>query len=621
MRWDTTSFATSMPFAGSQPLRTRRSRLVALPLVFILITAGNAPTKGIGDAVEAGESTPVAPIPGSTHEIKISDRGRIQFHVGDMPLSQALQILSAESQRNIIVSPGVKGTVTANLFDVSFGEAMKAILTPNGASHVQQGNFIYVYTKQELAAMDASRKEKQVTKVIRLNYLSAKDALAYAKPLIGEENTITLAGADASGEGGSFATAEKDFIIITADPDTIKLVERIIEQIDVRPKQVLVEATILRANLNDDNALGVDFTLVGGVDLELLGASSSGVQNLVLGQLPESRFEKFNSATTTNFAKDVPDGGITVGVIKDNVGVFLRALEQVTDTTVLANPKVLALNKQEAEVIVGRRDGYLTTTVTETQAVQTVEFLETGTQLVFRPYIANDGYVRVQLHPEDSVGFVNAQGLPSEQTTEVTTNVLIRDGETILIGGLFREVTTDARNQVPFLGSIPGIGPLFRSNNDSTAREEIIILMTLHIVKNPDVYEEESMRLLQHIESMRVGLRQGLMWHGRDRLAQIHYQKATDAYAHGDRRNALWHAQMALHNNARHISAIELKEKLLGERAWDDDGASNRTFLHRILGRERGDLRPAFGRPAPPFTEFSEDGADLTSPADPPQED
>jgi type IV pilus assembly protein PilQ len=331
----------------------------------------------------------------------------------------------------------------------------------------------------------------------------------------------------------------------------------------------------------------------------LMGATSNGIQDITLGQLPQERFELGNTAVSTDFAKNVPDGGITFGIIKDQVAVFLRALEQVTDTTVLANPKILALNKQKGQVIVGRRDGFLTTTVTETQAVQTVEFLETGTQLLFRPFIGDDGFVRVELHPEDSVGFVNAQGLPSEQTTEVTTNVIVRDGQTILIGGLFRELTTDARSQVPGLGSIPGLGQLFRSNNDSSGREEVIILLTLHIVKDQDAFAAASRDQYENIERLRVGIRRGLMWHGRDRLAQAHYQRALEAINVDKRDKALWHTQMALHAEPRLLPAVELKEKILGERDSYEDGTSSRSFLYRLIAQEKGYPLSPFGRPAP----------------------
>jgi len=536
----------------------------------------------------------------------VTDRGTVEIHVADLPLSDVLQLLSLEGKRNIITSPDVSGAVTANLYDVTFEEALTAILTANGAGYRTIGNFIYVYTTDDLAKMAAPALGKPITRVFPLNYINAKDAKSYVSPIVGEAGAITASMAPSTGltsqatDGGGDASAAQDIIIVTASTEILAQVERLLKKIDVRPRQVLIEATILRAELRDENALGIDFSIVGGVDLELLGASSNGIQDITLGMLPQDRFERFNAAAATDFAGDVPDGGLTIGIIKDQVAIFLHALEQVTDTTVLANPKVLALNKQKGQVIVGRRDGFLTTTVTETQAVQTVEFLETGTQLIFRPFIADDGVVRMELHPEDSVGFVNAQGLPSEQTTEVTTNVLVRDGETILIGGLFREVTTDAKKQIPVLGNLPGVGSLFRSRNDSTSREEVIILLTVHIVKDVEAYADASLEMYENVERIRVGVRRGLMWHGRERIAQTHYHKALDMFAAGDIRKALWHVNMALHCHPRFTPVLELKEKILGQREWDEDASLGRGFLHRLIALEKGyDLRP-FGRPARP---------------------
>jgi type IV pilus assembly protein PilQ len=300
------------------------------------------------------------------------------------------------------------------------------------------------------------------------------------------------------------------------------------------------------------------------------------------------------------------------------VAMFIRALEEVTDTVVVANPKVLTLNKQKGQVIVGRRDGYLTTTVTETQAVQTVEFLETGTTLIFRPFVGDDGFVRVELHPKDSVGFVSAQGLPSEQTTEVTTNVIIRDGETILIGGLFREVTTDVQSQVPGLGSIPWLGVLFKSKNEESSREEVIILLTLHVVKDQSHYAAASEELFQDVERMRVGQRQGLMWTGRERLAQHHYRKAIDAMNAGDTKSALWHADLAIYCIPRMLPAIELREKITGKRAWDEDGTGGRSFLYRLIAQEKGYPPEMFGRPEPPALPKPEPKEDAQPQPDPP---
>ena len=550
-------------------------------------------------------------------ELKVTDRGTVRMHVAEMPLPTVLHLLSLESQRNIIASPSVRGNVTANLYDATFDEALEAILIANGAGYRTIGNFIYVYTNEELAKLDAAGGTPGLTRVYRLNYVTAAGAKTYLDSIVGKEGSVSAPPPPATGlksapeEGGGNADAAQDFVIVTAPIALHHQVENVLRQIDVRPKQVLIEATILRATLNENNALGIDFSLVGGVDLALLGATSNGITNVVLGQLPQDRFEQFNAAATTDFRNVVPAGGLTFGIIKDQVGVFLRALEEVTDTTVLANPKLLALNKQKAQVIVGRRDGFFTTTVTETQAIQTVQYLETGTQLIFRPFVGDDGYIRVELHPEDSVGFISAQGLPSEQTTEVTTNVIVRDGETILIGGLFREVTTDGRSQIPALGGIPGIGALFRSKTDTTAREEVIILLTLRVVKDNDAYAKTSQEQFDNAERLRVGVRQGLMWTGRERLTQAHYREALDALSAGKRRTALWHLNLALHNQPQFLPAVKLKEEMLQRRAWDDEGAGGRTFLQMLINRQKGYNVPPFGRPEPK----------LTSPAEAPAEE
>ena len=571
------------------------ARTVLVPLTLGLLLS--VPTRA-NDDPPADE-----PISGMQTEVTVDGNGRVNLFVEDAALSTVLRMLAVQSGRNIIASPGVTGSVTANLYEVTFDEALQAILMANRAGYRMAGDFIYVHTLDELDELAAAAAARPVTRVFRLSYVTAADAGSYIKPLLGSDEKLSASPDPAtklesdSGDGGGQASAAQDFLIVTAHPDKLREIERIIAKIDVRPQQVLIDATILRAELSDENALGIDFAIVGGVDLEMLGATSNGITDLTLGPLPQDRLERFNSTAMSDFAGDVPDGGLTVGILKDKVALFLRALEQVTNTTVLANPKVLGLNKQKGQVIVGRRDGFMTTTVTETQAMQSIEFLETGTQLIFRPFIGDDGYIRMELHPEDSVGYVNAQGLPSEQTTEVTTNVLVRDGETILIGGLFREVTTDARRQVPWLGNLPGLGPLFRSNADSSSREEVIILLTVHVVKDQRAYAAASAECLDDLERMRVGLRRGLMWHGRERVAQRQYGKAIDAYNRNDLDKAVWHLNMALSNSATLLPAIHLKERILQQRTWDEDGSGGRTFLYRLIAAERGDVRPPLGRP------------------------
>jgi len=532
---------------------------------------------------------------------QVSD-DRVELHVSDLPLGTVLRMLSVQGERNIIATPAVTGTVTADLYAASFDEALHAVLSTNDADFINRDGFIYVYTNEEIA--DITAAQTPVTaRMYTLDYINAADAETVIEPLLSANGKITrspdvVSGLDSeSADATGSQLAGTEFLVVYDYPDNLDKIAEVIDQIDVHPLQVLVEATIVRARLTDDNALGIDFTLLAGVDLQLLDARSNGIQDVTLGELPSARLERFNANATTAFRQNVPDGGLTLGILKDQVGIFVRALEEITDASVLANPKLLTLNKQMGNVIVGRRDGYITTTVTQTTAVQKVEFLETGTQLTFRPYIGTDGYIRMELHPKDSVGGLTAAQLPFEQTTEVTTNIIIRDGRTILIGGLFREVTSETRSQIPFLGDIPRFGNLFRSRNDALDREEVIILLTVHIVNNDELYAKNSLKALHNIERTRVGLRRGMMGFTRERLGQSYFRAATVNYNEGNTEKALWNVHMALNNYPRLLPAIQLLEHIEQTRDWDEDATITRGFIFGLIHPDQQGDGALFERP------------------------
>jgi type IV pilus assembly protein PilQ len=405
--------------------------------------------------------------------------------------------------------------------------------------------------------------------------------------------------------GGSHAT--EDVIVVTDYPDNLEKVRKLLREVDRRPQQILIEATILRAALNEDNALGVDFALMGGVDFSTLSAAGTGPAGALSGSIintPTNGAGGASSSTIVNngyaggqtgFTSAVPQGGLRVGLVKNNVAVFISALESITDTVVLANPKVLALNKQSGEVIVGRKDGYITTTVTETTQTQSVEFLDTGTRLIFRPFVGDDGYVRMEIHPEDSSGGLNSANLPFKITTEVTSNVMVKDGHTIVIGGLFRESSTTSRGQVPFLGNLPLAGVLFRNQRDNTVREEIIILLTPHIVKDDAAYSQLSEQQLSEAEKLRVGVRKGMMPWGRERLAEGCYEKAVEEKNHGKKDSAIWWLNCATNLNPKFTEAIDMKEELTGKVVTQADNSSIRTFLRKEMLMER----PSGAAPVP----------------------
>jgi type II secretory pathway component GspD/PulD (secretin) len=268
-------------------------------------------------------------------------------------------------------------------------------------------------------------------------------------------------------------------------------------------------------------------------------------------------------AETAGFAR-VGGDGLRVGVSSGDVAAFITALESVTDTTILANPKILAVNKQLGQVYIGTKIGYIDqTTQTQTSTTQSVKFLDTGTKLSFRPYIGNDGYIRMDIHPKDSSGTLKANDIPDEFSAELATNVMVKDGQTVVIGGLFRDVVVTSRSQIPLLGDLPLIGALFRSTNDQTQRQEVIVLLTPHIVDEPE--ETNSDVRADDVRRKRFGARDELQWIGRARLAEDRYAMAAKYYIEGDNESAMRELDIVLELRPTYLEAIRLKEKIIHE--------------------------------------------------------
>ena len=237
---------------------------------------------------------------------------------------------------------------------------------------------------------------------------------------------------------------------------------------------------------------------------------------------------------TSGFAK-AGGNGLRVGITTGDFAMFISALEQVTDVTIMANPKILAVNKQLGQVYIGTKLGYREGDV-ETAGGGTqqgaVKFLDTGTKLAFRPYIGNDGFIRMDIHPKDSSGNLNAQGVPNETAAELSTNVIVKDGHTVVIGGLFRDVVNSTKKQVPLLGNIPILGDLMKSNSDTTIRQEVIVLLTPHIIQSPEQLNSDAR--VQDVKRRWAGARDRLHWLHVGRIADDSYAKAAGLFSSGD---------------------------------------------------------------------------------------
>jgi type IV pilus assembly protein PilQ len=479
----------------------------------------------------------------------------------DMTIKDSLRLLAALCKKNIVPSAGVEGPLTiSRLYNVTFDKALEAILGSNFKTE-QDGDFVRVYTLEEYKKIkeDVSRMEY---KVIALRYITAAETVKLVAPVLSgspaakiqattaAQKSISGGEGSLSSSGGGDDLAVSDTLVIFDYPENIEKAQDVIRQLDVRPRQVLIEATILAARLTEDMQFGINWNLLGGLAVN----SESIISGAGIG----------TPAQTNGFGPAAGGTGLTVGLAAGNVRAIMTALETITDTTLLANPKILAVNKQEGIVYIGRKIGYLSqTTQTQTSTTQAVSFLETGTRLAFRPYIGDDGYIRMDIYPKDSDGTLKENNIPDETSTELRTNVMVKDGQTVVIGGLFRDSVVTSKSQVPVLGDLPLVGALFRGKKDTVSREEVIIILKPHIVDEPAQTHPD--QRLADMRLKREGAKGGLEAIDSAKIAEVAYDKASKYYLEGDTEKALFHLRIALLARPTYLEALRLRERIVAE--------------------------------------------------------
>jgi type IV pilus assembly protein PilQ len=499
-----------------------------------------------------------------------------------MTIQDALQFLAARYQKNIVPSSKISGAITVtNLYDVTFEQALDAILG-SGFKYEEKGNFINVYTADEFKKIRED-EGRMVYRIFTLYYISAAEAKKLVTPVLSNKVRIEVTTAAVTtfptGEsistvaGGGDTTAMNDTIIVFDYPENIEEAAKVLSSVDIRPKQVLIEATIMSVALTEGMQFGIDWQTLKGTAVSALTGIDSGAPDY------------FKSAGTgAKVGTSALTGGLTVGFALDDVGSFIRAVEEISDVTVLANPKILAINKQLGQVYIGKKIAYLSqTTQTQTSTTQQVNFLDTGTKLSFRPYIGNDGYIRMDIHPKDSDATIRGD-LPDETSAELVTNIMVKDGQTIVIGGLFRDTVSIVRNQVPVLGDIPIVGLLFRGKADQIKREEVVVLLTPHIVEEPS--ETDGIARAEDIRRKRYGAQDELQTISRGRMAEEFYAKAARLHVEGDNESAMMELQKALRLRPAYLEAIRLKERILAQTDPDEAKKLERIILEGIDKQE-----------------------------------
>lgn len=491
-----------------------------------------------------------------------------------MSIADALRFLALKYKKNIVPTATVSGNITiTDLYDVTFEEALQALIGTNKFDI--QGNFIMVYTAEEYEQIK-SNKRRMEYRIFTLYYINSDEATKIVEPLLsdsGRMGSTTAAPSEMEAGKSGDTLAINDRLVVSDFPENLEQIREVLAEVDIEPMQVLLEVTVMEATLTEETKFGIDWTNLTAVDLAAdFTLGTNGMQTVFAPTI-------VSGAAGTG-------GGIVAGITVDDVSTVITALEAITDVTIMANPKILALNKQAGKLIIGREDGYLTlTNITDGgTATQKVEMLESGTILEFRPFIGRDGMIRMEIHPEQSDGSINDSGLPVKTTTEVITNVMVRDGQTIVLGGLFKEKTTLGRSQVPVLGNIPFIGELFQGTADKSERVELIILITPHIIKTPE--DANGNERLEDVKRLTYQARTNITWASRTKIAEDRYKKAVELYTNGDLDGAL--SQLTGKNlmHRSYLDAERLKERIINELQPSDGTQIERIMLDAIEKQE-----------------------------------
>ena len=441
--------------------------------------------------------------------INISDANNnvfpITINFENVSIQDMAVMFSEITGKNILVGDEVDGKVTAKLVNVPWDKALDSVLkTKKLAKHVdEKANIIRIHKQDVLVAqeefdrkritdlqktIEAQRAIEPIyTEIFRLYYTKAADVKSEIQSVMGSS----------SGEGAGTDTTKQvqvtiderlNSLIIQATKSEIDLIARLIKEVDIRTKQVLIEAFIVEATDDFSKELGakfgIDATDVGhkwtsGTNDQLTSISAAGVAG--------SQAETGGALTLGDTTGLMSNNGVTgalggIGFILNTSSAALKfelsASEKDGVTKVLSNPRVFTLDNEEAVIIQGEEIPYKT----EAEGGGTdIEFKEAGVKLTVTPSIVGDGNIILNVKIEKKTA-KTSDANPPIITREITTKLLIKDSTIVVIGGVFTQETVDSTNKVPFFGDLPLVGSLFRYDKDSDVRKELLVFLAPRVI-------------------------------------------------------------------------------------------------------------------------------------------
>ncbi len=458
-----------LPFSAGEPEPLPAQPLPAQPLPAQRSGGSQRRLEQLPSPLSAASAAAESSPGGQTGEVVWAESqvpGRVSLYAQAAELKALLRMIAARHQLNLVIGPGVEGEVTLSIEDADFQELLSAILSVNGHTWHTRDNLLYV-TSLNSERRAGSQLQGRTVRVFSLNYIAAADTERMVQGMLSPVGQVFISEADSADK-----TRTRELLVVEDIPQSLARLELFIAELDQAPRQVLIEAHVLQVVLNDLNRHGVNLRPMarlngGSVTFESLG-----------------------------FADEEATSGMKISLQGTDIRGLVELIQTNSNARTLASPKVLVANRQESNIQIGRRLSFLTTTVTQTAAVQSVQFLDTGVVLNVIPLITDDQQILMEIRPKVSGGQLNPETeLPEEESTELSTTVLLPDGGGVIIGGLIKEDDVDSTSSVPGFSRIPLIGRLFRRHEVIHTRSEVIVALTARIQPYP-----ETMRPHEHQE-------------------------------------------------------------------------------------------------------------------------
>jgi type IV pilus assembly protein PilQ len=412
--------------------------------------------------------------------------------------------LAETSGRNIVVSDTVQGNVTLRLRNVPWDQALDIVMTTKGLDMRQNGNVIIVAPAEEIAARETAD-------------LEAKQAITELEPLYSEFLQVNYAKASdlanlmggGKGEGGNSLLSERGSVAIDDRTNTLLVndtaerlqnIRRLVAILDIPIRQVLIESRIVVVNDDFSRELGVRFGATaftenstdGATVISGSGAGTSTMINSIIGNLAGTgtitpvQLPQLTDRYNVNVPIGSPAGRFSLAVLETEylVDLELTALQAEGRGEIVSTPRVITANQKEARIEQGVEIPYQESA---SSGATTTQFKKAVLSLTVTPQITPDNNIIMDLLvSKDNVGELtpSATGgfVPSIDTRSVETQVLVRDGQTVVLGGIYETERRETVNKVPYLGDIPGIGVLFRSKSNVSNKAELLIFVTPRIL-------------------------------------------------------------------------------------------------------------------------------------------